>query len=126
WLLLPRYRVQNTGRDSLDVLLFLAIRPFQVNPPSQGLNRHEDSPIEALFYASGDVRWRYDILLVRSLTPPTAFGATSFDRGDLVVDYLSHGMVPPATQVTDPFEAASGALSYRLKLSPGESANVDL
>ena len=78
--LFVRYRVENSRPDSLQALLFLAIRPFQVNPPSQGLNTPGGcAAIRRLESAGSDVRVD-DRLGVRSLTPPTAFGATSIDH----------------------------------------------
>ena len=129
WQLLSRYRVENTSSDRLKVLLFLAIRPFQVNPPSQALNTPGGcAPIRDLEYASGEVRstTRFHKFVVRSLVRPDAFGAVSFDAGDLVTDYLSRGVLPPEEKVVDAFEAASGALAYQLNLAPYGHADVDL
>jgi hypothetical protein len=124
--LLARYRVENSRPDSLPALLFLAIRPFQVNPPSQGLNSAGGcAPIRRLESAGGDVRVD-DRLAVRSLTPPTAFGATSFDAGDLVMDYLSRGMVPPTPRASDTMESASGALSYHMVIAPQGQAAIEV
>jgi hypothetical protein len=63
---------------------------------------------------------------VRSLTPPASFGALTFDGGDLVVDYLSHGELPAESRAEDPFEAASGAFAYPLLIAPGAHADVVL
>jgi len=124
--LLARYRVENTRPDSLQALLFLAMRQFQVNPPSQGLNSPGGSAaIRRLESVGSDVR-ADDRLSVRSLTPPTSFGATSLDAGDLVVDYLSHGRVPPATRASDTIEAASGALMYRLAIAPQGQIEINV
>ena len=124
--LLARYRVENLRPDSLQASLFLAIRPFQVNPPSQGLNTPGGcAPIRRMESVATDVRVD-DRLGVRSLTPPTAFGATSFDAADLVVDYLSHGKVPPTTRASDTMESASGALAYRLAIAPKGQAVINV
>jgi len=124
--LLSRYRVHNPYEDSLHVGLFLAIRPFQVNPPSQSLNTPGGcAPIRSIDYSAGEVRVNGD-QIVRSLVTPWSFGATSFDGGDVVVDYVSRGGIPPATQVTDRFEAASGVLGYTLALPRRGYKDVDI
>jgi alpha-L-rhamnosidase-like protein len=125
-LLLSRYQVENTSPDSLTGRLFLAIRPFQVNPPSQTLNAPGGcAPIRSLEYVNGDVRMDGHPV-VRTLRPPFAFGVTSLNGGGLVEDYLRHGTLPPGRQVRDEMDAASGVLAYRLDLAPHGSTDVDV
>ena len=73
--------------------LFLAIRPFQVNPPWQFLNlpggvaRVDTISLQA---SSAHVTGNK---FVRSLASPSGFGAVTFDEGN-IVDWLRAGNVP--------------------------------
>ena len=137
--LVARYLVRNAGTVPRSATLYLALRPFQVNPPAQFLNtpggvapicsiRREGRTIlvneaqgnEAPEAAFADQPGR-GLLLV---TVPSAFGALSFDQGDLIADFLRYDRVPASESVRDPFERASGALAYRLSLGPGEEREV--
>jgi hypothetical protein len=122
--IVARYRVANLGPESRAATLFLALRPFQVNPPSQTLNlrggtarirRIEGGPVVARVEPGGSVR---------CLRPAAVFGAVAFDGGELVNDFLRHGEVPPASGVEDPFEAASAAWSHPLEIASGDTAEV--
>ncbi len=121
-----RYRVRNPGSASKRATLYLAVRPFQVNPPSQSLNvPGGTAPIRALaqrgrtLYVNGEVA-------ALCLTPPQGFGAVHFDAGDVVVDYLSRGRLPSNPEARDDFEAASGALAFALDVRPGAACSVDV
>lgn len=119
-----RYRVYNRGAERKQVTLFLAVRPFQVNPPAQFLNtRGGWAPVREIAREGRIVRVNGVPGLV-SLAPAAAFGATTFDGGDLVNDFLRNGMLPAEPAAADSFEAASAALSYPLDLGPGEDAEV--
>ncbi|HEY8469518.1 MAG TPA: discoidin domain-containing protein [Longimicrobiales bacterium] len=121
--LYARYRVENPGATAASATLFLALRPFQVNPPWQFLNIAGGvARIRALAWDGEAVRVDGRRRVV-PITPPAAFGAATFDQGD-VVHALRAGSVPPRTEVSDPFEAASGALAYPLELAPGGAAEV--
>jgi len=120
-----RYRVTNHAALRRDVLLHLALRPFQVLPPWQTLNviggaRRVRDVAFAERTATIDGARR-----VVALTPPAHFGATTFED-DLVANYLRHGRVPQRTSVHDPFGYAAGAFEYRLSLDPGASSDVVL
>ncbi len=120
-----RYRVRNRDARRLRATLFLALRPFQVNPPSQFLNTPGGvAPIRELAGAGRTARVNRD-RVVFSLTPPAGFGAATFDQGD-VVEQLRRGRLPARRRVSDPFEHASGAWAYPLDLAPGEEREVDL
>ncbi len=119
------YVLTNTGTVPDSATLFLAVRPFQVNPPSQFLNiRGGTSPVHAL--ARDDrtilVEGRPRVILG---VEPAGFGATTFAGGDVVADHLAYGDLPAAAAVEDPFMAASAAVSYPLVLGPGQSISVD-
>jgi hypothetical protein len=109
-----RYRVANPANERRNVTLFLAMRPFQVNPPWQFLNvPGGTSPIHELSYDRGIVR--AEGLRIATVTPADAFGATTFASGD-ITELLVRNMLPSETHVRDEFGAASGALRYDLTI----------
>ncbi|MFY9824192.1 MAG: discoidin domain-containing protein [Thermoanaerobaculia bacterium] len=123
-MLRVRYRVRNRGARARSVRLFLAIRPFQVNPPTQFLNTAGGaSPIR-------DIAWdgRAAVVNGRTVIPeraPSAFGASPFDGGE-ISEHLRQGKVPPASHVTDSFGYASGAFAWDLEVAGGGEQAVDL
>lgn len=124
--LVARYRLRNAGIAHLRATLYLAIRPFQVNPPAQFLNtRGGTAPIRALSRDGLVIRVNGDRGLT-SLSTPLAFGATAFDSGDIVADDLRFDRIPRRSSVADPFGKASGALAYDLDLPAGDEREVDI
>ena len=88
--------------------LFLAVRPFQVNPSTQFLNTvGGSSAIRTLSYADGAVSVN-GAKVVKTLT---SFGAMTFDEGN-VVEMLRSGRMPKQSEVRDEFGYASGVLAY--------------
>jgi len=123
--LLARYRLRNTGEHPQIVLLALAIRPFQVNPPAQFLNSAGGvSPIR-------DIDLKVDTVSVNNkpsmlaLTHPDAFIASAYDQGS-VVELLQGRIERTEQNIHDDVGFASGALLYRLTLAPGEEKEIDL
>jgi hypothetical protein len=118
-----RYRVENRGPRAATPTLFIALRPFQVNPSAQFLNGSGGAAIvRDITYDAGRVTVN-DSFAVTPLTPPAAFGASTFAQGN-VVDALRRGSLPATHAAHDPFGAASAALSYPLRVAPGRSAEV--
>jgi len=120
------YQVTNTGRAPRQPTLFVALRPFQVNPPSQTLGRPGGyGPVGDL--AIGDNAATVDgEVILRIPSPPAAAGVLAFDEGALVDDHLRRGRVPGRRAVSDPKAAAAGALAYPCDLAPGEAAEIVL
>jgi len=123
--LVARYRLENTTDQPRTYTLALAIRPLQVNPPSQFLNTIGGvSRIDRLALGrivtevNGEPR-----LFARQL--PDARFASTFDAG-MAASLLAGDELPDATGAEDPTGLASGALLYRMQLAPGESREVDL
>ncbi len=115
-LLLLRYRVH--GASGKKTSLALAIRPFQVNPPTQFLNTQGGvSPIHKLAFDGKDVIVD-ETRRVHALTQPQGFAAVTYDQGN-IVDALRHPG-DGATKVYDPFGYASGALVYPVDPVKGE------
>jgi hypothetical protein len=123
--LYARYRVENLGFEREQVKLFLAIRPFQVNPPWQALNMQGGTAeIRDLKLDGRLIRVNGERAVV-PLAPPTHFGTLVFDQGS-IIDYLAEGRVPQESEVHDDFGFASGALEYQLDLPPGASREIVL
>jgi len=118
-----RYRVRNTGHGTRRPTLYLAVRPFQVNPPWQFLN----TPGGAARVDS--LRWTGTALRVNAnrevipFTPPAQVAVSPFDGGE-IVSHLRDGRLPPARVVRDPFAAASGVLAWPLNLPAGTARDV--
>jgi hypothetical protein len=118
-----RYRVRNLGRGFLRGTLYLAIRPFQVNPPWQFLGTPGGvSRVDSLRWDGAKVLVNADRAVI-PLTAPASFGATPFGAGD-IVDHLRRGALPSRRSARDSLGAASGALAWPLALRPGDSTTV--
>jgi hypothetical protein len=116
-VLYARYRITNTSKRSKRLTLYLAVRPFQVNPPWQFLNLPGGvARIDTISLQGSSARITGN-KFVRSLNSPSGFGAVRFDEGN-VVDWLRVGRLPTSITVTDPAGHASGAFSYQLELGP--------
>jgi len=124
-MLRARYRVRNRGAKAKRLRLYLAVRPFQVNPPTQFLNAVGGAS------AIREIAWDGRAVIVNGgrrvipESPPTAFGATTFDGGE-ISESLRKGMIPKATHVTDSFGYASGALAWVLDVPGGGEKSISL
>ena len=124
-LLYARYRIHNSASVARAVTLYLALRPFQVNPPWQFLNTPGGvARIDSVSYDGRVVRVNAD-RMVLPLAAPTAFAAMSFDEGN-IVDALRSSHAPSSSSVHDHFGHASAALAYDLRIPPNGDAVVDL
>jgi hypothetical protein len=116
--LAARYTLRNLSTAAVQGTLWLALRPFQVNPPSQWLNFEGGSTtIRSISFsgASADVDGR----VVRVSGSPLT-GATAIDADDIAVQLIS-GVAPREQEVDDPIGFASGAFGWPFVLAPGES-----
>jgi hypothetical protein len=124
--IVARYRLENRGSHREAGTLFVALRPFQVNPPSQFLNLPGGAaPLRSLVFEGRRVRVNAERDVV-ALTRPSGFGAVPFDGGDIVRHYLRDGRLPEQQSVDDDFEAASGAFAFSFDLAPGETREAAL
>jgi F5/8 type C domain len=124
-LLYARYRITNPTAVSRRVTLYLALRPFQVNPPWQFLNAPGGvARIDSISYDGHSVRVNAN-RRVLPLTAVSGFGAMSFDEGN-IVDLLRVRRVPATSTVHDHFGHASGVLAYDLQLPANGEAVVDI
>jgi hypothetical protein len=121
--LVARYEVRNLTAQRLPLQLVLAVRPFQVNPPSQFLNTVGGvSPIDR-------IRWDGTALAVNAdhkvfpLARPDRVAVWPFDAGPLW-GVLGASDVASSAEIRDEFGYASAALGYRLTLAPHAAATV--
>jgi hypothetical protein len=102
--------------------LFLAIRPFQVNPPWQFLNVVGGATrIDSLAMVDGRIRVNERDVI--PMTAPSGFGATAFASGE-IVEYLARGVLPAGQSVRDGNGFASAALRYDFSLMEGDRSEV--
>jgi hypothetical protein len=121
--LVARYRVRNPGSDTVRTTLFLAFRPFQVNPPWQFLNVPGGvAPIHGIAYKGDTVVVNGDRRVI-ALTRGAKFGAASFDEGG-IAPRLLEGRLPARSSASDSAGWASGALAFALTIPPGGSRDV--
>lgn len=120
-----RYRLLNAGRSARRARLFLAVRPFQVNPPTQFLNQPGGvAPI-------GRLGWDGKAVVVDGLrrifpeVSPAGFGAVAFDEGPLT-DLLAEGKLPASRSTADDIRHASGALAFDFAVPGGKSDEISI
>ncbi|MFL5509331.1 MAG: discoidin domain-containing protein, partial [Gemmatimonadaceae bacterium] len=125
-VLYARYRLTNNSKGYKKLTFYLALRPFQVNPPWQFLNLAGGvARIDSISQQGSSVRVSGN-RFVRALASPSGFGALGFDDGN-IVDWLRAGRTPSAVSVVDPTGHASAVFAYQLELGPhASSIPIDL
>ncbi|HEY3348438.1 MAG TPA: coagulation factor 5/8 type domain-containing protein [Thermoanaerobaculia bacterium] len=124
-VLRARYRVRNAGRATARVRLFVAVRPFLVNPPTQFLNApHGVVRIDTLSFAAGTATVN-GARTISAAPPPAQAGAAAFDEGP-ISDFLLRGELPQAREIRDETGLASGALEWDLEIPAGGARDVVL
>jgi hypothetical protein len=116
------YKLENISGKPAKGKLFLALRPFEVNPPWMhgGLT-------EIRSVSSADNNKRIKINRTRgliALTPADEFGAAAYKDGEPVLK-LAEGDIPSNPSVDDPQGRASGVLSYNFNLQSGGQKEYD-
>jgi hypothetical protein len=120
-----RYTVGNRSARTATLKLALAVRPLQVDPPTQFLN----SP--GGLHPIHDLAWDGEVVTVdaqagiRAVRRPQAFVASMFDAGS-IVERLAQGSEAEARSLHDQVGMASGALLFDLVLAPGDEQTVDI
>jgi len=118
-----RYSLKSTT-DGIKGKLFVALRPFQVNPPWQALNiEGGTAPIDSIAFRNGVAI--VDGTPVIPFESPSGFGALEFDRGD-ITGFLARGKLPPAQHVKDHAGHASAAFSFDVNLGRGQAQEISL
>jgi hypothetical protein len=121
--LVARYELRNLTRATLPLQLVLAVRPFQVNPPSQFLSTVGGvSAVRRVAWDGAALSVNGD-RTVFPLRAPDRIGAFPFDAGP-VPRLLGAPDWAGATALHDDVGHASAALAYRLTLAPHATATV--
>jgi len=110
-------RVRYTLKTKKPATLFLALRPFQVNPPWQFLG------VTGGVSRIGELRCGHDGIRVDAhhVIAKADCRAAAFDEGN-VIDSLRNGKLPPARTLSDPHGWATGILAFHLR--PNETAMI--
>jgi hypothetical protein len=117
------YTLDNLSAHARSATLALAIRPFQVNPPTQFLNA--PGGIARI----SDLAWDGKALQVNGaprvvpLQAPDAAIVADFDAGD-IAQLLAHPQSSSVTAVHDESGFASALLLYRIELPPRGSRSI--
>lgn len=118
--LAARYTLRNTGSAPLTARLVLAVRPYQVNPPTQFLN------INGGVRKIHQLAWQDSTLLLdgapalRADHAPDAIGLWGAAAVGYPVKALSDARAP----VNDAAGLASGALGFAITLAPNEEKSI--
>jgi hypothetical protein len=121
--LVARYELRNLTDRPLPLELVLAVRPFQVNPPSQFLSTLGGTSVIR------EISWNGAALSVnrdRTLFPlrePDRVGTFPFAAGPIPSLIAAPGWAGPV-EVHDELGYASAALGYRLAVAPRGTATV--
>ena len=119
------YILKNQSADYKKGNVYLAIRPFQVNPYYQFLNLVGGvSKIKSINYKDSKCSVNDD-KYIYTIDMPDGFGATSHDNGD-VINYLSEDKLPPEKEIFDKTGFLSAAFKYSYSLKPGEKKIINL
>jgi hypothetical protein len=110
---LARYEITNHGAVQQQLNLRLSLQPFQVNPPTQFLNRHGGVANTESLRFENNVTKINSLTRLFSLTPPTK--VTSARVGAVTTD---------AASVTDPDGLAQMFFDYEMSLAPNETKVV--
>ena len=124
--LIARYRLAATGRSRRAGVLYLALRPFQVDPPSQFLNTAGGAATVDSIVLDGTTARVGPDAIVDSGTRADGAGAVTFDEGDVVESWLARGVLPPRPAANDPFGHASGVYAFKFDVEPGTPAEFRL
>lgn len=115
------YTLQNNRKARQKLTLALALRPLQVNPPTQFLNTAGGvSPIERIAWQDGAVLID-ELPSVLPQRAPTRFVAVPFDA-DTPCEWLVAADL--GTEVRDETGFASGALLYEVELEPDATTSI--
>jgi hypothetical protein len=124
-ILFVNYRIENKGSSNSSGKLFIALRPFQVNPYYQFLNLEGGTTrIKSIELQDKGINVNKEKKII-SLTEFDEFGASEFDHGE-IINFISKGKLPVESSIFDKRESASAALSYNFDLQTDEFKEVIL
>ena len=114
------YKIYNSGKKRIKGKLYLALRPFQVDPPWQpggGM-----AVINRLNLQGNTVNINNKFKLI-SFTDIDDFGAIDYKHGEIVNEISKHRL-PAVKSIRDEKSYASGAVVYNYNLKNGETKDV--
>jgi hypothetical protein len=122
------YRLKNNSTENRKGNLFLAIRPFQVNPYYQWLNiTGGTAEIDSIKFGEGkffeDNIFVYDKKIIVLVTKENYSGGVKFDEGS-IINLIAENQFPQSKFVKDEKGFASGCLSYSFDLKKGEIKEI--
>jgi hypothetical protein len=120
--IMARYVVKNISAKNQQGSLFLALRPFQVNPLSQWLNFDGGFAKTASMDFTQN-RANADDKTVFVSGTPSGSGAVSIDQGD-IADFIVRNSIPPNKSAMQKDGMTSGAFQYSFDLKAGDSLVV--
>jgi hypothetical protein len=125
--IVARYDLTNRSQQPLELTLWLAVRPWQVNPPTQSLNQSGGfSPIRELEWDGQTLRANPAGSL-DFLVTPARVGLSSFDAAEFPERLPARlGPAAAAARVADPTGMASALVEYPFSLQPGARVSVAL
>lgn len=128
--ILARYVVKNISAQSQSGSLYLALRPFQVNPTSQWLNYDGGFARTNKIEIKGNRATVDDKTVivsnqrqVGSNADPPQSGAVAIEQGD-IIDFIARQTVPQTQTAAQTRGMTSGAFQYSFDLNAGDSLVV--
>ncbi len=113
------YSFENNSDQPKDIAFYLLIRPYQVDPYYQFLNMTGGVGKIASIHEEKEGVIDADEKVIVLQKKYDAFGAASFDEGNLV-EMLRNGKMPETKSAADQNKLANGVIKYSLHLDPGE------
>ena len=123
--LIVRYRVTHAWPGPARVGLIVAVRPFQVNPPSQFLNIAGGAARVRTLRRTGDGLAVNDVRRLRVSPSPRSVAMMTFDEGDFV-ERLATRSLPERDTLSDPSGRASAALQWSFEFQGPGWQEVDV
>lgn len=119
---IARYGVKNISPKRQRGMLYLAIRPFQVNPSYQWLN-HEGGYARTDSILINGLRVTVGDKAITFSKNPSTVGAVAMEQGE-IVEHIARGVLPQSRSIVDPSGMASAAVGYSFDLNSGDSITV--
>ncbi|MDP3581578.1 MAG: discoidin domain-containing protein, partial [Ignavibacteria bacterium] len=109
------YTLKNVSKEEKAGSLYLALRPFQVNPYYQWLNITGGvAKVKSVKIAKNKILVNNEKVVI-PISKPDGIGAASFDDGD-AINFVSRDQLPPRKDVKDNTGFASAAIKYSFSL----------
>jgi hypothetical protein len=125
---LARYTLRSTGRGALKATLLLVVRPWQVNPPQQFLNRPGGAaPILSTYWGDGMLLINQSKMAVKPVPAPARIvvgGGDALPTPQAFAQGDALETLPPATWWRDADGRAEVAMVFPMNVPAGGQARV--